>query len=208
LILDREVAGKRKMNVLLREAIRGGIDMVQYRDKTSSCKDMIQEARKLLKIARKHSILFVINDNCEVAKSIDADGVHIGQDDVSPAVARAILGTKKIIGYSCHNLKDLKSAQKDTVDYYGFGPVFATKTKPQVHAKGKKRLQEFLKNAKKPVFAIGGITEKNLIQFENIKNIQFAICRDICRAKNIQEKVKKIKDGLTHVSGIKESCKK
>lgn len=184
------------MSLLLREAIRGGIDMVQYRDKISSCKKMIPEALELLKIARKHSVPFIVNDRCDVAKSIDADGVHIGQDDVAPAVARTILGTKKIIGYSCRDTQDLKSIKKGCVDYYGFGPVYATKTKPELRARGRNKLEDFVKNARKPVFAIGGISEDNICDLKNIKNIRLAICSDICCAKNIWKKVKKIKDGL------------
>lgn len=196
LILDRKIAGRRNMAFLLQEAIRGGIDMVQYRDKSSPHEKMTKEASELLKIARMFSIPFIVNDRCDVAKSIDADGVHVGPCDITPAVARAILGTKKIIGYSCRNLKNLKYSQKRSIDYYGFGPIYATKTKPELRAQGREKLKDFLNKTQKPVFAIGGITETKISELRNINNIRLAICSDICRAKNIQKKVKKIKDGL------------
>lgn len=193
LILDKTVCHQKSLKTILQQAIRGGIDIVQYRDKTSSTKTMIQDALGLLKIAKKQNVPFIINDRLDVACAVGADGIHLGQRDLSILMARKIFGKTKIYGLSCRSISELLKAQKEKVDYLGFGPVFKTLTKPKERRVSLRGLTQVCRISKKPVFIIGGITERRLRRFCAYKNLRIAVCRDICLAGNIKEKVKRLK---------------
>ena len=101
LILDKTACGRKNTKRILKRALQGGVDIVQFRDKFSSTKKMAQEARRLLPLCRKYHVPFIINDRLEVALQVNADGLHIGQEDMPPALARKILGEGKIIEAAC-----------------------------------------------------------------------------------------------------------
>ena len=111
LILDKSACGRKNLKTVLKRAIRGGVDIVQYRDKASATKTVIRQARFLLETARRSRIPFIINDRLDVALSINADGLHLGQEDAPVRVARKVLGENKIIGLSCHSLSQVRKAQ-------------------------------------------------------------------------------------------------
>src|SRR5574344_737053 len=113
----------------IEEAIMGGVTFVQVRAKEKTTKDFIKYAKKIKKITSKYSIPLVINDRVDVALAINADGVHLGNDDMTCKTARKILGKNSIIGISVINLKQAKQAKKDGADYIGVGAMFATTTK-------------------------------------------------------------------------------
>ena len=199
LILDKDACAGNDLKKILIQAIAGGIDIVQLRDKSSPTKDTIRLGAKLLEICRKAGIPLIINDRLDVALAIDADGLHVGQDDLPVRCARKILGRQKIIGISCHSIKDVIAAQKEKCDYLGFGPVFKTLTKPWAHATGIKALRKALLISKKPIFAIGGITEKKLGDFVGCKPLRIAVIREICLARNPKETAKRLKEKIRHV---------
>lgn len=200
LILDKDVCGTdQRLRKVLTRAIAGGVDIVQFRDKFSTAKEMIRRARPLLKISRRHGVPFIINDRPDVAVATGADGVHIGQDDVPVDIARKMLGKNKIIGLSCHSLKEVQSAQREDADYLGFGPVFKTATKPNAVARGASELRRALRLTNKPVFAIGGITRKNISEIINQRAFRVAVLREICSARDPKRSALRLKRILAHV---------
>lgn len=198
LILDNPTCGFKNLSKILIRAIQGGVDIVQLRDKTSPTKTLIHSALIIKKIAKKYHLPLIINDRLDVAIAVDADGIHLGQDDIPVALARKILGTEKIIGLSTHSIKEVKSAQKEPLDYLGFGPVFKTATKPNMIPKGMKMLKNAFKISQLPIFAIGGIEEKTLsaIIAHNIPINRAAVCRPICLAANPKTAARRLKDRL------------
>ncbi len=196
LILDKAVCGARPLDSVLKKAIAGGVDIVQLRDKTSSTRTMIEDARRLLAICREHGVLFIINDRIDVALAVRPDGIHLGQDDLPVAIARNILGRGVMIGLSCHDPGQVKRSRTLACDYLGFGPVFATETKPGMRPRGIKALHEALKTAAVPVFAIGGIKAAGLEALKTRSPLRVAVCREICLARDIKKAASRLKEKL------------
>jgi len=145
----------------VKEAVESGCRIVQYREKNKSTKEMIYEASEIKKICSDNAI-FLVNDRIDVALAVDADGVHIGQDDMPIETARKLLGPDKIIGLSVHNSDEAIRAEKNGVDYVGVGPVFDTSTKKDAgKGIGPARIREVKNAIKIPVVAIGGINKEN-----------------------------------------------
>ncbi|MFH0940481.1 MAG: thiamine phosphate synthase [Candidatus Omnitrophota bacterium] len=202
LILDKKVCGTRNLKRILKKAIQGGVDLVQYRDKYSETRTVIKEARPLLEICKLHCLPFIINDRLDVAVALGADGLHIGQGDMPVSAARKILGQDKLIGLSCHTVSQVRKAQRDNVDYLGFGPVFKTATKPKSEPLKTGALQRALKISRFPVFAIGGITEKKISQLTSGKGkIRVACIREICLAKDPKNAAQNLKKKLSRFRG-------
>jgi thiamine-phosphate pyrophosphorylase len=144
------------------KAIAGGARIVQYRDKKHGTTDRAQQAGELASLCRKHGALFIINDDVELAKQVQAAGVHLGREDASLAQARAQLGPMAIIGVSCYNdLARAVRAQAEGADYVAFGSFFPSRTKPQAVRAGLELLCEAKQKLHIPVVAIGGITPEN-----------------------------------------------
>ena len=144
--------------------IEGGAELIQLREKILSPKEFYEDALEAIKIARGEGVKIIINDRVDIAFALKADGVHLGQDDLSPIAARKILGENAIIGFSTHNLKQISEAVKLPIDYAAIGPVFATNTKKNpdeiVGIEGVKKVREVI--ADFPLVAIGGIDLSNL----------------------------------------------
>jgi thiamine-phosphate pyrophosphorylase len=139
-------------------ALRGGVDIVQLRDKTLDDAGVIDAAREFRAAADAAGALFVLNDRPDLVDACGADGVHVGQDDADPAAARAAVGADRIVGRSTHTPAQLAAAEADDdVDYYAVGPVHATPTKPGRPAAGLNYVAHAARAATKPWFAIGGI---------------------------------------------------
>lgn len=143
--------------------IKGGAKFIQLREKYASAFDFYKAAEESLKIARKYNVKIIINDRVDIALTLNADGVHLGQDDLPPEKVREILGKKAIIGFSTHNLKQAIEAKKKPIDYIAVGPVFATKTKENPdEVVGIDKLKSIRKELEGiPLVAIGGINYKN-----------------------------------------------
>ncbi len=139
-----------------------GAKWIQYREKDKSRREIYEEALILRKLTGKFSAVFIVNDYADIALAVDADGVHLGQDDLPIKEARKILG-EKIIGMSTHNADEAILAEREGADYIGFGPIFQTKTKDAGAPKNPAAISEIKKKVKIPVVAIGGITLENLI---------------------------------------------
>ena len=143
-------------------AIQGGIHLLQYRNKQASGAILREEAAQLLSLCHKHNVLFMINDNIDLASEIGADGVHLGQKDQTLIEARERLGENKIIGISCNNRLDYAiTAQQQGADYIAFGRFFTSKTKPQAPQADIDLLHRSKEALHLPIVAIGGITPDN-----------------------------------------------
>jgi thiamine-phosphate pyrophosphorylase len=189
-----------RLREILSQAIRGGADMVQYRDKISQVREMTRNAAALLAISKKHAVPFIVNDRCDVCLAVGADGVHLGPDDIPVAAARKVLGAQRIIGFSCDAPGQVAAARRLKADYLGFGPVFASRTKKGGKTTGPRSFRKALSLSRQPLFAIGGISEKNLTTLLARSGVlRAAICRDICRAKDIAKKTARIKNMLARV---------
>ena len=144
------------------QALLGGAQLIQYRDKTVNSDRRHQEATALRQLCQHHQALFIINDDIELALAVDADGVHIGQKDTTLALARQQLGNEKIIGISCNNRFELaQQAQAGGADYIAFGRFYPSATKPDAPQAAISLLQQARQQLAVPVVAIGGITLEN-----------------------------------------------
>jgi thiamine-phosphate pyrophosphorylase len=137
----------------------GGATFIQLREKMASPREFYEASLAAMKVARALGVRVIINDRVDIAIAVAADGVHLGQDDLPPARARALLGPRALIGYSTHNLKQALEADSTSADYIAFGPVFATSTKENPDpVVGLRSLAEIKSRVSKPIVAIGGIT--------------------------------------------------
>ena len=146
-------------------AVRGGVTLVQLRDKDAPLERLVDQARALLEVLRPAGIPLIINDSLEAALAAPAQGVHLGQDDGDPAVARAALGRWAIIGLSAGNREEAATVDPEIVDYAGVGPVYATGTKADAGAAiGLEELRDLRARLSVPVVAIGGINAENVLE--------------------------------------------
>jgi thiamine-phosphate diphosphorylase len=145
--------------------VAGGARLIQLRDKEASSREMLDAARACLRHTRPAEALLIINDRVDVALTVDADGVHLGQEDMSVEEAREILGDDKIIGISTHSLEQFRAALDTSANYIAVGPIFPTKTKENPHAVvGLEFVRETKELADRPIVAIGGITVERSLE--------------------------------------------
>ena len=158
IILDPSVCPARPLVEVLTAAAEAGASLFQYRNKTASMKEAYVEGLALRQAAAKAGVLFVVNDRCDLAMAVDADGVHLGQGDLPLDLARKMMGPDKLIGISTHNLDQVRDATAGKPDYLGFGPIFKPGSKqdhnPVVGLEGLRAMRGL---TSLPIFAIGGI---------------------------------------------------
>lgn len=162
-ITDTVIQNKYSHEEIAKLAIKGGADMIQFRDKSMPTSEMIETAVNIRKLCNKNYVLFIVNDRVDIAMLSNADGVHLGKEDISIKDARKLLGKNKLIGGTAHSLSEAIKAEREGADYIGFGHIFPTyskikKTKP----KGIELLSKVCKVVKVPVIAIGGINILNV----------------------------------------------
>ena len=133
---------------------------------------------------KKTKTIFIINDYADIAKLANADGLHLGQNDLPIKEARKLLGRNKIIGISCHSLEEAREAERSGADYIGFGPIFQSPTKPEYKAIGTGSLRKVMRRIKIPVFAIGGINTKNLKRLKAKRIERIAVSSLISKTKH------------------------
>ncbi len=161
-VTDAGLARGRSHQAVIEAAIAGGATIVQYREKAASTRQMVTEAQALLELARRFGVPLIVNDRIDVALAVDADGVHVGQDDMPARLARQLIGSHKILGVSVSTLAEAKQAVEDGADYLGVGPVFATPTKPDAAPPiGMDGLRSICQQVSIPTVAIGGINAVN-----------------------------------------------
>lgn len=192
LILDRSSFQKFPLKKIRSLAAGKEIGLIQLRDKFSDKAKVLKFALKLAKQISSTKTLLIINDYVDVALAVSADGVHLGQDDLSLKQARKILGQDKIIGLSCHNLKQALKAQKEGADYIGIGPIYPTATKPGYPGIGLKVAVRLKAKIKIPYFAIGNISEGNIKEITAAGIRRIAVCRAILEADDPQLAAKRL----------------
>lgn len=161
-IVDTGYVAKENLVTITTQLLRGGADIIQLRAKKQTPGDVLSMARELAPICRAAGIPFIINDHPELVRDAGADGAHVGQDDLTVAEARQLAGPEAIIGKSTHSLPQAIAAAGESPDYIGFGPLFATPTKPDYTPIGTKLIQEAHQTLTLPIFCIGGIKLSNL----------------------------------------------
>lgn len=168
-------------------------DIIQLRLKNFPVERVYAYARLLRKLCFKAKTLFIVNDYIDIAKIVDADGVHLGQDDLGIEIARKILGPDKIIGISTHSLFQARAAQNSGADYIGIGPVFPTPTKPQSAPIGLGVVRRVAQEIKIPFFAIGGINQKTVrsVGLSGAKRIAVTrAAKEVCEIRKILSRIK------------------
>lgn len=198
-VTDRSWLKEKTLIEQVEEALKGGITFLQLREKDLDDVSFKMEALQIKELCQKYQVPFIINDNVKLAKEIDADGVHIGQDDCDLQNARQILGKDKIIGVSAHNLEEAKSAYKNGADYLGVGAVFSTNTKKDATDVSYQTLKEICTNINIPVVAIGGITQDNVIQLTGSGIDGIAVISAIFAKENIEQATRQLKEKVNRL---------
>ncbi len=186
-VTDRSWLEGRTLEEVVEEAIQGGVTMVQLREKQASEEELLEEALRLKSICAKYQVPLLVDDNVEVCKRADLDGVHVGQDDMAVTRAREILGEGKIIGATAHNLEEAIKAQEMGADYLGSGAAFGTKTKKDARPIDREEYKKITSAVQIPVCAIGGINEENAQQLQGYGLSGIAVIAGIFGAKDIKK---------------------
>lgn len=192
-ILDTSFSKGRSPTTILREFLACGVKLVQLRAKELSSAEFFSLAKEARQLTREAGVTFIVNDRADIALACNADGVHLGQDDLPLAAARKILGEQMIIGISTHDLTQARDAEKNGADYIGFGPIFGSTTKDTGYLpRGLEMLREIRQAVKIPIVAIGGITENNVAEVWNTGADSAAIISDLMGVKDVAKKVQRI----------------
>ena len=176
------------------KAIKGGVTFVQLREKELDKESFLNEALEIQKLCRKYNIPFVINDNVEIARTINADGVHVGQSDMKAENVRTILGEDRILGVSVQTVEQALLAEKEGADYLGVGAVFPTGSKTDAEDVSLEILKEICSAVSIPVVAIGGIGAGNVSKLENSGISGIAVISAIFAADDIESATENLKE--------------
>lgn len=177
----------RTLPEVVKEALEGGATFMQIREKELPYEDFLALAKEVKKVTDAYHVPYVVNDEVEIAKAIDADGVHIGQSDKALTEARRILGPDKIIGVSTQTVEQAVEAEKNGADYLGVGSIFTTSTKLDADAVSMDTLREICEAVSIPVVAIGGISRDNILDLKGTKVDGVAVVSAIFAAEKIKE---------------------
>jgi len=196
LVTDRHYLKGRDFYTCLEDALKGGITLVQLREKTADEAEFLTIGHKVLALCNKYKVPLLINDNLPVAKKLGAAGVHLGQDDLNMAEARALLGPDAIIGISAHNVEEALLAEQQGADYLGVGAMYPTGSKDDVSVIGPEALKKIVQAVKIPVVGIGGITLKTYNDIRKAGAVGCAMISCILGADDIKGTVQVLRDSL------------
>ena len=192
-VTDSMWLGNRTLPEVVKEALEGGATFLQIREKNLAYPEFVKLATEVKAVTDAYHIPYVVDDDVELEKEIDADGVHIGQSDLALVEARRVLGPDKIIGVSAHSVAEAIEAEKNGADYLGVGSVFTTSTKLDAEAVSKATLKEICEAVSIPVVAIGGIQKDNMLQLKGTKVDGVAVVSAIFAAPDIQQAAKELR---------------
>jgi thiamine-phosphate pyrophosphorylase len=165
--------------------IEGGVDLIQLRGKHKSIDELVDLGAELHEVTRRSSIPLIVNDHAEIAKEVPVEGVHVGQEDDPIAVVRDKVGRQVIVGKSTHSFKQARAARDEGADYIGFGPIFATPTKPDYQPIGLADIKQVYVDLALPIFCIGGIKIDNLPQVMAAGAARVVIVSGLLKAQDI-----------------------
>ncbi|MDR7600306.1 MAG: thiamine phosphate synthase [Armatimonadota bacterium] len=193
-ITDRTFRGRSHEDVA-RAALVGGATVVQLRDKQASGRELVQWARQLRALTRRARATFVVNDRVDVALAAEADGAHVGEDDLPVADARRLLGPDRVVGASAGTVEEALRAEADGADYLGVGPVFPTATKPDAGgAIGPEGLRRIVEAVRIPVVGIGGITLDNAAEVIRAGAAGVAVISAVAAADDMVEATRRLRE--------------
>jgi len=176
--------------------IAGGVEVVQLRDKELDARPLIARARLVLRVCRDHGVPFILNDRPDLALEVEADGVHVGQHDASPSLARRILGPDAIVGLSTHAPSELDAALDEPVDYLSAGPVSQTPTKPGRPGTGLRYLTYVVERAKTPWFVTGGVTPDTVKMMAAAGARRFVVVRYLTEAEDAKAAARTLREAI------------
>jgi thiamine-phosphate pyrophosphorylase len=195
-IADKKLCRERDIEEVVIQAIEGGAQMIQYRDKESNFDGFLESARRLGEICRKMEVPFVVNDEVVIASEIGADGVHLGNEDMPVKEAKDIIGPHKIVGKSARTVRQAKTAEDEGADYIGLGPVFYTDSKQIDEPIGVDVIRRAAKSLRIPLFAIGGINLENLDQLIDAGGRRIAVISAVVSSENVKASAASLLDRL------------
>jgi thiamine-phosphate pyrophosphorylase len=188
--------GERELEDFLPAAISGGVDIVQLRDKRLEDGFLAEAASVVADVCAAHGALFILNDRPDIAAQVRADGVHLGQDDMSVAQARELVGSDMLIGLSTHAPGEIDAADPALVDYIGVGPVHATPTKPGRPAVGIELVRYAATHARVPFFAIGGLDAGNVGEATSAGATRVCVLRAVANAEDPESAARALRAAL------------
>ena len=184
----------------IRGALQGGVGIVQLREKRMEDRKLVDQGRRVREWTREAGALFIMNDRPDLAVLTDADGVHVGQEELSVKDARRIVGPDKLVGVSTHTIEQARQAVLDGADYIGVGPVFATSTKQFTEFAGLDFVRQVAAEIQLPAYAIGGINLENIDQVIAAGASCVAISSALCGAAHPQEVAQEFRNRLPRAS--------
>lgn len=192
-ILDPRFLKGRNLAEVARALVRGGATCLQLRDKEASSRELYEEARLLKASLRSLGIPFLVNDRLDIALTVDADGVHLGEEDIPIREARRLLGRDKILGASAASVETAVQAEKEGADYIGFGAVFPTGTKEDAQISGLALLSRVKQAVSIPVVAIGGIKRTNALEVLRAGADGLAVISDLLEAPDVEARAREFR---------------
>lgn len=198
-ITDRSWLKGETLYEQVEKALKGGVTLVQLREKELSEPEFEAEGRSLLELCHRYRVPLIINDNVELAERIGADGVHVGQSDMELTRAREILGTDKIIGVTAKTIEQAQAAEKAGADYLGSGAVFGSSTKTDAKPMELTLLQKICQSVTIPVVAIGGINHDNILKLKGCEIAGAAVVSGIFACEDIEEGTKELLQKVNEV---------
>ncbi|MFU7515341.1 thiamine phosphate synthase [Clostridium sp. HCS.1] len=189
-VTDRAWLSNRTLEHDVEEALKGGVTILQLREKNLEEKDFLEEAININMLCKKYNVPFIVNDNVDIAIKCNADGVHVGQSDLNAETVRKIIGQDKILGVSAKNKEEALIAEKMGADYLGVGSIFTTSTKLDADYVSIEELKNICESVSIPVVAIGGISEENIRELKGSKIDGVAVVSAIFAKENIKEGTK------------------
>ena len=186
------------VNELVQQLIEANVSLIQLRDKTLTDRQLVTLGRQIMKLTRGTRTRFIMNDRADLALAAGADGVHLGQDDLTVADARKIMGAARLIGVSTHSIEDARQAVLAGANYIGVGPVFSSKTKSFSSLAGLELVEQVAAEIKLPVFAIGGINEENVVKVIAAGISRVAVSAAVAKAEDPNAVAQKFAEQLAN----------
>ncbi len=199
LVTNRDKLSNEEFFDVIEKSLKGGVSLVQLREKTAPAREVIELAKKLKKLCHSYNVPLLVDDRVDIALAADLDGVHLGNDDMDVADARKILGDDKIIGSTAKNLEWAMAEEKKGADYLGVGAIFETKTHVKTTRTSVETLKEINDNIKIPTVAIGGLNYDNIDILKGSKAKGVSVVRAIMDSKNPYEDAKNLREKIVDV---------
>lgn len=193
LVTDPILIGNRSLEEVVLEAVKGGVTLVQLREKNATTREFIEKAQKIKRILEPFHVPLIINDRVDVALAVEADGIHVGQNDMPVELVRKLVGDKMFIGLSVETWEDVEKSRTLPVDYLGISPVFSTPTKTDTKGEwGLEGIKKIRAVTNLPLVAIGGINKSNAAEVTRAGADSIAVVSAICASENPKQAAKEL----------------